>query len=377
MISRKVMVTHPMDVKAAMAKVESTRLKGKIASRVSNALIQVLTKLTGCSTVKISHTNTEALQSVSNSGLIYSGLMKVTASVVDKGYAKSIEIPIEVKNSEFTLPDSKILQNKIASIKVTDRLHDMTVARVASHISRLEANLKATDEYYAGLMPKVANKKVSDIKTVIAEIMAHKFVKKAKVEKKAAKETPALTRAHKRIKEDLSVIDMDQRYDEFLDEVYGDVKVGSYEYSTSRTLKEIDPIAYRVGFDDWSDSEIGVTVYEIAGDYYNYDDAQTIIDEEEAKEDEVETEASKTEPSVEKEAAVTKEAKEIQAPGVGRSFIPDNIMSKTFPISKANAPADLKDGDTYIFGGRTYKVKEAPSDFGQEASTKWLVTLID
>ena len=39
-----------------------------------------------------------------------------------------------------------------------------------------------------------------------------------------------------------------------LDEVYGMVKVAGYEYETSRTLQEIDPIAYRVGFNDWLDT---------------------------------------------------------------------------------------------------------------------------
>lgn len=45
-----------------------------------------------------------------------------------------------------------------------------------------------------------------------------------------------------------------QRYDEFLDEVYGTVKVAGYEYNTSQTLKEVDPIAYRVGMNDYESS---------------------------------------------------------------------------------------------------------------------------
>lgn len=42
-------------------------------------------------------------------------------------------------------------------------------------------------------------------------------------------------------------------YDEMLDQVYGDF-MGSY--SASRVLKEVDPIAYRVGFHDWTDSQV-------------------------------------------------------------------------------------------------------------------------
>lgn len=44
-------------------------------------------------------------------------------------------------------------------------------------------------------------------------------------------------------------------YDECLDECYPECKIGGFEYSTSRALKEVDPIAYRCGFNDWCDSE--------------------------------------------------------------------------------------------------------------------------
>lgn len=44
-------------------------------------------------------------------------------------------------------------------------------------------------------------------------------------------------------------------YDEMLDEVYGDAEVCGYTYSSSRALKELDPIAYDCGFNDWCDSE--------------------------------------------------------------------------------------------------------------------------
>lgn len=41
-------------------------------------------------------------------------------------------------------------------------------------------------------------------------------------------------------------------YDAMLDDNYGDF-MGSYP--ASRVLREMDPIAYRVGFHDWLDSE--------------------------------------------------------------------------------------------------------------------------
>lgn len=46
-----------------------------------------------------------------------------------------------------------------------------------------------------------------------------------------------------------------ERYDEWLDEIHGTVTVAMHEYDTSRALKELDPIAYRGGFNDWLDSE--------------------------------------------------------------------------------------------------------------------------
>lgn len=48
--------------------------------------------------------------------------------------------------------------------------------------------------------------------------------------------------------------ELEEQYKEMLDEVYGMVKVAGYEYETSRALYELDPIAYRVGFNDWLDS---------------------------------------------------------------------------------------------------------------------------
>jgi len=48
-------------------------------------------------------------------------------------------------------------------------------------------------------------------------------------------------------------------YDDFLDEVYGDVEIAGLTYATSEVLKATDPIAYRCGFLDWLDME-GLTI---------------------------------------------------------------------------------------------------------------------
>ena len=45
--------------------------------------------------------------------------------------------------------------------------------------------------------------------------------------------------------------EIEQAYDEMLNDVYGTVMIAGYEYDTSRALKECDPIAYSVGLSDF------------------------------------------------------------------------------------------------------------------------------
>ena len=48
-----------------------------------------------------------------------------------------------------------------------------------------------------------------------------------------------------------SEYEIEQAYNEMLDDVYGMVTVAGYQYETSRLLKEVDPIAYSVGLSDF------------------------------------------------------------------------------------------------------------------------------
>lgn len=48
-----------------------------------------------------------------------------------------------------------------------------------------------------------------------------------------------------------TISDAIEAYDDMLDEVYGE----PMGYPASRILREVDPIAYRVGFHDWLDAE--------------------------------------------------------------------------------------------------------------------------
>tara|TARA_R100001510_G_C7649768_1_gene207238 strand:- start:1631 stop:1825 length:195 start_codon:yes stop_codon:yes gene_type:complete len=60
----------------------------------------------------------------------------------------------------------------------------------------------------------------------------------------------------------LNEYDAEEMYDEWLDSM-GEVEVCGLTYCASRVLKEIDPIAYRCGFNDFLDAE----GYEIDNDY--------------------------------------------------------------------------------------------------------------
>lgn len=69
---------------------------------------------------------------------------------------------------------------------------------------------------------------------------------------------------------ELSERDLEIKFGEFLNDVYGACNIGGYSYDTDRALKEVDPVAYRCGFNDWLDSEIkGETIFESEdGKYY-------------------------------------------------------------------------------------------------------------
>lgn len=52
----------------------------------------------------------------------------------------------------------------------------------------------------------------------------------------------------------MSEWETEEAYNEWLDEVYGEVRIGNYTYLTSVALKNVDPIAYRVGLSEYEDS---------------------------------------------------------------------------------------------------------------------------
>jgi DNA repair exonuclease SbcCD ATPase subunit len=57
-------------------------------------------------------------------------------------------------------------------------------------------------------------------------------------------------------KERLEDNDNIEEYDEFLDDVYGEIDVCGIKYCASHLLKEVDPTAYRCGMNDFNDNKI-------------------------------------------------------------------------------------------------------------------------
>ena len=45
-----------------------------------------------------------------------------------------------------------------------------------------------------------------------------------------------------------------KQYDDFLDDIYPEVKLGNLSFMPSTIIKELDPIAYRTGMSDFMDS---------------------------------------------------------------------------------------------------------------------------
>lgn len=85
-----------------------------------------------------------------------------------------------------------------------------------------------------------------------------------------------------KVKAELTPFDVDSAFADMLDELYSFDSVGEpFEgLLPSRVLKECDETAFRCGVNDYADSLCkDGRIEEIAGDYYDADEVQTIRDE--------------------------------------------------------------------------------------------------
>lgn len=58
-----------------------------------------------------------------------------------------------------------------------------------------------------------------------------------------------------RVELDIDRLDDADRYNEMLNEIYGDVEIAGIPYATSYALKRVDETAYNCGFNDWANNE--------------------------------------------------------------------------------------------------------------------------
>lgn len=81
---------------------------------------------------------------------------------------------------------------------------------------------------------------------------------------------------------------VDENYDDILDEVYEEYKIGYLSYPASEVLKRCDPIAYNCGIDDEIDYRLSEAKYELEhnGETYAGSIRFEIIDTDEDEEEE-------------------------------------------------------------------------------------------
>jgi hypothetical protein len=49
--------------------------------------------------------------------------------------------------------------------------------------------------------------------------------------------------------------EIEVEFEQYLDELHGDIDICGFDYSASYTLKQVDPTAFRTDMNDWSDQE--------------------------------------------------------------------------------------------------------------------------
>ena len=81
------------------------------------------------------------------------------------------------------------------------------------------------------------------------------------------------------VTEDLFEADTEEMYEESLNETFGMADVCGHEYPAGQVLREVDPIMFRCGLADWVDSELGESLVEVDGNYYNLADVHDLLTE--------------------------------------------------------------------------------------------------
>jgi len=79
------------------------------------------------------------------------------------------------------------------------------------------------------------------------------------------------------IKEHCKPIDVEEQFEELLNETCGTVKIGTLEYESGYVLRNIDPVAFRCGVSDMLTDE--EQYIEVDGQYYQVYDIENMLEE--------------------------------------------------------------------------------------------------
>jgi len=86
------------------------------------------------------------------------------------------------------------------------------------------------------------------------------------------------------IEQNCTAVDGDEMFEELLDECCEEVKIGCCTFSPSQIMKELDPVAFRVGCqENLAQLAEDCQLYEVNGSYYSTTDIETMLDEIESK----------------------------------------------------------------------------------------------
>ena len=78
----------------------------------------------------------------------------------------------------------------------------------------------------------------------------------------------------------LTPVDGEEMYEDLLDECYPEIKVGCCTFSPSEVIKELDPIAFRIGVgENLDDLAQDGQLYECNGEYYEMSDLEEMLNE--------------------------------------------------------------------------------------------------
>lgn len=137
MISKE-MTNNSFELANVMKRMEVERLKSRIVSSASNSVINVLNKTTQANTCKIVKSDISKIEGTR----LFNGLLKITASVIDKGLLKTLEIPIKIENSNFTLPNESILNQKLAEVQAENKIKTKADSLVKTQLDLIENKYK-------------------------------------------------------------------------------------------------------------------------------------------------------------------------------------------------------------------------------------------